>query len=102
MKFSLSPSQFQILEHLAIAPLREAHAKIYVFGSRSRGDHHLFSDLDLLIKESNTHPLSDTLLSKIREDLEESNLTIKVDLVNDKYLSSVYRPFVEKDLVEII
>lgn len=49
MKFSLSDSQFQILEQLLITPLKNKKVLVYIFGSRVRGNPHPFSDIDVLI-----------------------------------------------------
>ena len=101
MKFGLSKEQFLLLETLVLTPLKEQSAEVYVFGSRARGDHHPFSDLDLLYKEDSNNPLSASALASIKEDLENSNLPIKIDIVNDKNLAKSYRPSVEKDLIKI-
>ena len=65
------------------------HAKIYLFGSRARGEATPYSDVDIAIK-------SDTLdfkeFAKIRFAIEESNFPYKVDLVDLSkalYLSEV-------------
>jgi predicted nucleotidyltransferase len=52
--------------------------KLFLFGSRARGDNTIFSDIDIGI-------LSDKDISKdiviLREILEESNIPYKVDIV---------------------
>jgi predicted nucleotidyltransferase len=54
--------------------------KLYLFGSRARGDDYFCSDIDLAIqvKEENKN-LKYALIS---EDLEESNIPLYVDLVD--------------------
>lgn len=42
------------------------------------------------------------LKAKILESLEESDLPIKVDLVDEKYLASSYRPGVFKDRIPLL
>ncbi len=63
--------------------------------SRARGDNQKFSDLDVLV-EGNVDP---KVLSKIREDLDDSSLPIKVDIVLDSTLAESYRKGVEQDRV---
>ena len=51
---------------------------IYLFGSRARGDHSPFSDIDIAV-DSKVDISSD--ITKLREILETSNLPYKVDIV---------------------
>lgn len=82
------------MTQLALTPLFDQGATIYVFGSRARGDHKKFSDLDLLIDGDR---LARSDIAAAKEALENSNLPIKVDLVWKKDLADSYRTSVEKD-----
>lgn len=96
-RFGLEQRHIELLEKLALAPLRAEGCHIWVFGSRARGDHREFSDLDLLVDgEPPAH-----LLGEIRENLEESSLPIKVDIVLDAELAESYRANVERDRLQI-
>lgn len=64
-----------------------SNTKVWCFGSRARGDHQKFSDLDLMI-ESNNDQRSN--ISKLNEVFEESNLPIKVDIVHEKDFAKSY------------
>jgi predicted nucleotidyltransferase len=99
MRWGLEPLDLQLLERLLFEPLKARGARVWIFGSRARGDQKKFSDLDVLFEESN--PISLVELSKIREELEESELPIKVDLVAVKDLAESYRASVMKDRVEV-
>lgn len=98
--FGLSENDHKLLLSLVINPLKERGARVFIFGSRARGNHHPFSDIDILYIEG-SNAISDIDIAKIKEDIEDSNITIKVDLVNSKSLASSYRPSVEKDQIEI-
>ncbi len=91
MKFGLSDSQFKILLDLVIRPLQNQGAKVFIFGSRAKGNHHPFSDIDLLFQENPNQPIQPEFVSKIMDDIENSNLVIKVDLVNEQALAKSYR-----------
>ncbi|MBU1171125.1 MAG: nucleotidyltransferase domain-containing protein [Proteobacteria bacterium] len=53
--------------------------RVFIFGSRAKGDYHIGSDLDLAIM----NPLSNkTLVQKIKADFDESSLPFFVDLVH--------------------
>lgn len=101
MRFGLKESDFQLVQDLVVAPLKKKGAQIFVFGSRARGQHHQFSDLDLFYIEAPATPVSGLELSNIRELLEESNLPVKVDLVNWCDLAESYKNSADRDKVEL-
>ncbi|NCN41994.1 nucleotidyltransferase domain-containing protein [bacterium] len=98
-KFGLREENWEVLRLLAIDPLKKADAKVWVFGSRARGDSQKFSDLDLLYEFRESAPIA--LIGTIEESLENSNLPIKVDLVNRRDLAESYRDQIEKEKVEL-
>lgn len=97
--FGLSTEQFKLVEEIVVRPLQVLNLKVYVFGSRARGNHHPFSDLDLFIQTNQDSQIPESLIYSIKEAAEESNLPFKIDLVNAQSLASSYRNSVEKDLV---
>lgn len=101
MKFGLSEKDFNTLDQHLIQPLKYFGARVFVFGSRVRGKHHPFSDIDILYCEKSGHPIPLGKIAVLKEGLEESNLPIKVDLVNEKDLAQSYRSNIEKEKVEI-
>lgn len=74
----------------ALAPFAHHLDRVDIFGSRARGDHRPGSDVDLLL-----HGFPDqAMLSHIREALEDSDLSIAVDVhfagtLGDERLHSV-------------
>lgn len=56
------------------------HAKIYLFGSRARGNFKAASDIDLAIDIG--HPLSSLDLAKAQNIIEALNIPQKVDIVD--------------------
>jgi len=101
MTFGLSDSDYQILTDYLISPLKASHAKVYIFGSRARGQYHQFSDIDILFEEDSRYPIPFEKISLIKDRLENSNITIKVDLVNWNNLAESYKPSVLKDRILI-
>jgi predicted nucleotidyltransferase len=99
MKFGLSEKNWQIIEDIVLTPIKSQDAKIFIFGSRARSDASEFSDLDLLIEP--IRPISTKLLAKIKGQLEDSNLPIKVDLVELQDLPTSYILAVTKDRREL-
>ncbi len=73
---------------------------IFIFGSRVTGKHHPFSDLDVLLREDLSYPLDTKFFSDLKEAIEESMITIKVDLVLENDLASSYRESVFRDMMK--
>ena len=71
--------------------------QFYAYGSRAKGTAHKFSDLDLCYQEE----IPWNILSHIQEDLEESDLPFKVDLVAWKHMSSDFQELIKSNLVLI-
>lgn len=80
MKFGLKPLEYNYIQETVIAPLAALNLKVFCFGSRARGTHSKFSDLDLMIEGTKTKN-AEILKSKIEEVLSNGNFPLKVDLV---------------------
>jgi len=71
--------------------------RFYVYGSRVKGYSKRYSDIDICTLDN----ITSNEIYKIKEALEESNITIKVDLVSVAELSKEFFKAIEKDLVEL-
>ena len=74
-KFSLSEEQFTILEN--IFKQHSSVTKVIIFGSRAKNTHKQYSDIDLCLMGK----IDDNELNKLNNNLIESSLIYKVDLV---------------------
>jgi predicted nucleotidyltransferase len=73
--------------------------KAYLFGSQSRGEHRMDSDVDILVELDYSKPIG---LKFIRMQLDlEKILNNEVDLVSEKGISKYIRPYIEKEKVLI-
>jgi uncharacterized protein len=54
--------------------------KVFVFGSRARGNHHRFSDLDIGIMGEKPLPIS--VIGELEDKLHESRIPYKVEVVD--------------------
>lgn len=84
----LSDTEQAFLGREVFTPLHRAGRRCWIFGSRARGDHQPFSDVDLLIDGPEA---SRALLGSLEERLVESNFPYKVDLVHLPDLAESYR-----------
>jgi len=69
----------------------------YAFGSRVKGTQEKYSDLDICYIE----PLSSKVLYTIKEMLEDSNLTFRVDIVDFHSASDTFQKLIKDDLVKL-
>ncbi len=78
-------SSIEELKDFLISYCKDKDAKIYLFGSRAKGNSSITSDIDIAIEGENID------FSYLREIIEESNLPQKVDLVNMKNISKDFK-----------
>ena len=97
MKIYLDPDSLKMV--LSILKKNEIHSEVYVFGSRSRGDHNEYSDLDLLLKQSN--PLETRQIIKLNSDFEDSDLPIAVDFIEWSKISDDFKEKIKSELVPL-
>lgn len=70
-------------------------ARAIVFGSRAAGRARRYSDLDLAIDDSS--PLDLVVYAALVDDLRESDLPFKVDVVDLRTASESFRAIVARD-----
>lgn len=75
--------------------LEPISTELYAFGSRVKGGAQKFSDLDLCFKGD----FDKALIRKIKEDLRNSNLPIKVDLISYNDASSEFQELIDSEMV---
>jgi uncharacterized protein len=97
MNFGLSADDHEILEELVLIPLSTVGANFWCFGSRARGDFSKFSDIDILVSPKNAE--LESVLSLVREKIEQSNFPYKVDLVFEVDVAASYRKQVQAEKV---
>ncbi|MCX6132093.1 MAG: nucleotidyltransferase domain-containing protein [Proteobacteria bacterium] len=98
MKYGLTDKEFDYLSSQLIGPLKNLGAKVYMFGSRARGTHRKYSDIDILVES--TDDLA-RVISQLSEKLETGNFPYKVDIVDKKYMAAAYLSSVHADRVEL-
>lgn len=95
MKFGLTTKEIEtILNEIQLNLGATKDPQVYVFGSRAKGTHRDFSDIDLLLKATSYDVEA---LENI--DFERLDIVYKVDFVLDKDLFEGYRNDVESNIV---
>lgn len=82
-----------VLQHLE----KLSPEKVGIFGSYARGEQTQESDLDILVFLDGTKRFSLLDIIGVEQDLSDA-LGIKVDLVTERSLHPIVRPYVEKEL----
>lgn len=96
--FGLSPHQLMMLKD-TIEKIRTGNQdlRVYIFGSRARGKHRKYSDVDLLIEASPAW--SEKQRADLMEALEESNLPFQFDIVTPEAVFDPYRKQIETEKI---
>ena len=72
---------------------------VFVFGSRATGAARRYSDVDLALRADK--PLDGETLGRLRDALSESDLTIKVDLVDLHAVDPSFQKIIEAEMVAL-
>jgi len=86
---------------MVISPLKSHGVTVWIFGSRARGDHQSFSDVDMMYETRDNYPLPIGFISGLRESIEESHLPYKVDIADIHDLADSYRSTALADRIKI-
>lgn len=93
--FGFTANEFAYIVNKVVVPIEAQNGRVFCFGSRARGEHQQFSDLDLLVRgDESLKPK----IFEIMETLENENFPYKVDIVLESELADSYRESVIKDL----
>ncbi len=71
--------------------------KVYLYGSRARNDQQSGSDFDIALDNGNIIDLY--TLSVIKEDIEESNLPLFVDVIDVHNVAADFLAAIQKDWI---
>ncbi len=96
-KIDLKPEDWHEVRHILKTHLLEY--PVWAFGSRVKGTAKPYSDLDLAIIAQ--QPLSLTEMATVKEAFDESDLPIRVDIVDWATTSDTFRKIIEQDKVVV-
>ncbi|HTR00617.1 MAG TPA: nucleotidyltransferase domain-containing protein [Candidatus Acidoferrum sp.] len=92
--FGLTPAEYDYIRAEVVAPLHAQGGRVFCYGSRARGDHKRYSDLDLMVEADKD--LS-ALVSLLQEHLSNGPFPYKVELVELRDFAAAYKPGYERD-----
>ena len=94
---ALTPRDWEIVRNILARHVPQY--EVWAFGSRARRAAKPYSDLDLAIISD--HPMSLSLSAAIADDFAESDLPIKVDVVDWATTGEAFRRIIESDKVVV-
>lgn len=94
---TLPKAQLKIVTDILLQHL--GHTKVCVFGSRATATPKPFSDLDLVIMGDQA--IDSKLLFKIKDAFAESDLPIRVDIIDWQQIDDNFRKIIQKNCVEL-
>lgn len=98
MKFGIPAESIKlILDEIKSHLGSSIGARLYIYGSRVKGNYRQYSDIDILLKADN---YDENELSKI--DFSELDIPYKVDFVLDRDLYEPYKEEIYSHMVEIL
>ena len=81
---------------MVLEALRDENIKVFIFGSRARGDNFTVSDVDIgYIPKDN---FDDRKISSLKEKIENSTIPYKVEVVNFNNVSEDFKNEAMKDI----
>ena len=86
----LEPSDHDTV--LAILRRRIPDRTVWAFGSRAGGKARKYSDLDLVVVGS--EPIPNYIYDQLVEDFDESELPIRVDLLDWNRIDDTFKPYI--------
>ncbi len=98
-RLNMQPRHLAMLREL----LRQymPHAEIWAYGSRVNGDGHEASDLDLVVRQPADPKQETPALWETKEALVESNLPIRVDVVDWARIPESFQREIERGYVVV-
>ena len=97
--YGLNQFEWQQLNELAISVLKSAGYELFLFGSRATRQHCTFSDIDILFRSA--APTDYSLIASVKAALEDSDLSVKVELVDWTELPDSFRAKIESEMIPL-
>lgn len=98
MSPAVADEELRIIREILARVLPQARVMIY--GSRARGTHRRYSDLDLALMTE--RPLDLSVRAELSEAFSESDLPYRVDILDWASTSQSFRDAIQQDLRDLV
>ncbi len=97
----LNQSELEFINEKLIAPLKAKGARVFIFGSRAKGTHKKFSDIDFLYRLPVGLEIPGHYIYQLISDIEESSFPYKIDLIDEREFAASYKKQVLLEMQEV-
>lgn len=98
--FGLETKYLEFLKTTLRNRFCDENIKFYIFGSRAKGTHKEYSDIDIAIDNQGEKISTDILLSAISE-FENSTFPYEVDIIDLNSIEENFKLLITPDLIEL-
>ena len=96
--FGLKQEHIDFLKNTFKNYIKDESAKIYIFGSRAKGNYKKFSDVDIAV---DCQSFDDDLRAKIQLAFENSLFPYEVDIVDLNNIKKSFMDLIKDSMVEL-
>ena len=96
--FGLEDRHLDFIRETLKKYISDPSAKFYIFGSRAKGKHKEYSDVDIAI---DSQDLTSETKSKLELEFENSTFPYEVDIVDLNSIKETFKNLIQNDLVLI-
>lgn len=98
--FGLEERYIKFILEVLHRNIPQKDAKFYVFGSRAKGTHKEYSDIDIAV-ELGEEKLSADILGKVLIEFVDSTLPYEVDIVDLNAIDEKFKTLIKDSLVKL-
>jgi uncharacterized protein len=99
MNIKIESKYLNLIKNIINSILQDKNLKIYVFGSRAKGNARQYSDLDVALKSDSKIDVDK--INKIKIGLDDTTIPYKIDVIDLNEISDSFKSCIEKSLIEI-
>ena len=100
MKFGLEKRHLDFILQVLQKNIPQEDAKFYIFGSRAKGNHKEYSDIDIAVKLEE-EMISTDILGKILMEFSDSTLPYEVDVIDLNAIDDRFKNLIKDSLREL-
>lgn len=97
--FGLDDRHIDFIKNTLKKHISNSEAKFYIFGSRAKGNHKEYSDVDIAIESPCPIPSE---IAKLKLEFENSIFPYEVDIVDLNNIKETFKNLIKDDLVLLI
>lgn len=98
--FGLEARHLEFVMNTLRKNIPDKSTKFYIFGSRAKGSHREYSDIDIAV-DSNGQKLDENVLGALLLEFEDWTLPYEVDVVDLNAIDESFKNLIKSSLIEL-